>query len=174
MSDQVERSAFEVVVGRDGWLAIRATPEALADLAAHISPWDQDLSAAITAGLTSEPYRPTGGGSASARSGRARRVAFAALQRLYREEFETLYAEMMERDQGPSRPARHTVAVTPYKASCNPGEVERNNKRNRCRGRAWTVLARAHEAEFRVLYKDALARDEGPVAPYARRRRTLA
>lgn len=167
-------SAFDVQVGRDGWLTIRAPAEALADLAAHIASWDEDLSAAITAGLTAEPYRPTGGGSASARSGRARRVAFAALQERYREEFETLYAEMMERDQGPSRPARHTVAVTPYKASCNPGEVERNNKRNRCRGRAWTVLARQHPEEFRVFYEDALARDDGPVAPYARRRRTLA
>lgn len=167
-------SAFDVQVGREGWVTIRASAEALAGLAVHIGAWDQDLSAAITEGLAAEPVRAGRSDSPAAKAGRARRVAFAALQERYRDEFEALYARMMELDQGPTRPARHTASATPYKASCNPGEVDRNNKRNRCRGRAWTILARAHDAEFRLFYAEALAADTGPVAPYSRRRLNLA
>lgn len=162
-------SDFEVQVGRDGWVTIRAPAEALAALAAHIGAWDPDLGAAITDGLAAQPVGGNSG-SPAARAGRARRVAFAVLQARYREEFESLYARMMELDRGPTRPARHSTVATPYKASRSSDEIERNNKRNRCRERAWTILARHHETEFRLLYDDALARDGGPVAPYARRR----
>jgi hypothetical protein len=168
-------SDFDVQVGPDGWLTLRASADALAALAAHVAGFDQDLGAAIIDGLAATPARrPVGSDTPAARYGRARRLAYAALQERYRDEFETLYARMMELDQGPTRVARNVAGVTPHKASSNPGEVDRNNKRNRCRGRAWTILSRAHAAEFQVLFDDALARDEGPVAPYARRRLRLA
>jgi hypothetical protein len=168
-------SDFAVQVGREGWVTIRASAEALTALAEHLAGFDQDLGAAITEGLAATPAQPRPvSDSPAARYGRARRVAYAALQERYRDEFEGLYARMMEVDQGPTRQARRVTGITPHKASCNPGEVDRNNKRNRCRGRAWTILARAHADEFGVLFDDALARDEGPVAPYARRRLRLA